>query len=184
MPDHPVLETERLTLRAFRTDDAPRVQRLAGDEAVARTTFLPYPYNAGHAESWIRHQEEDYLAGRLTNFAIELRATEELIGSIGLMLEPAYRHAQLGYWLGVPYWGQGYGTEAAKAVVAYGFNNLQLHRIYAAHFSNNPASGRILIKLGMRHEGRQREHYLRFNAFEDAEMYGILRREFEESEAP
>ncbi len=180
MRAHPVLETERLVLRAFRTDDASRVQRLAGDEAVARTTFLPYPYQTGHAESWIRHQEEDYFAGRLTNFAIELRSTRELIGSIGLMLEPAYRHAQLGYWLGVAYWGRGYGTEAAKAVMAYGFNELQLHRIHAAHFSNNPASGRILIKLGMRHEGRQREHYLRFNVFEDAELYGILRREFEE----
>ncbi|MDZ4698307.1 MAG: GNAT family N-acetyltransferase [Rhodothermales bacterium] len=184
MRDHPVLKTERLTLRSFRANDASRLQRLAGNEAVARTTFLPYPYNEGQAESWIRHQEEDYLAGRLTNFAIELRASQELIGSIGLMLEPAYRHAQLGYWLGEPYWGRGYGTEAAEAVVAHGFQHLDLHRIFAAHFSNNPASGRILIKVGMRHEGRQREHYLRFNVFEDAEIYGILRREFEERAAP
>jgi RimJ/RimL family protein N-acetyltransferase len=179
MRDHPVLETDRLLLRPFTLADAPNVQRLAGHADVARTTFLPYPYQANHAAAWIQHQEEDFRAGKLTNFAIERRGGGELMGSVGLMLEPAYQHGQLGYWLGVPYWGAGYGTEAARAVLTYGFDELELHRIYAAHFNSNPASGRILIKLGMVYEGRQREHYLRFNRFEDAELYGILRHEFE-----
>ncbi|MEZ4703362.1 MAG: GNAT family N-acetyltransferase [Rhodothermales bacterium] len=178
MRTHPVLETDRLLLRGFTRDDAADVERLAGSEAVARGTFLPYPYKASHAEAWIRHQEEDYLAGKLTNFAIVHRETSHLMGSIGLMIEPAYHHAQLGYWLGVTYWGMGYATEAAHAAVRYGFNDLGLNRIYAAHFSSNPASGKILVKIGMRHEGCQRQHYLRFNRFEDAELYGILKQEY------
>ncbi len=179
MRDHPILETERLLLRSFVAEDAERVHDLAGAEEVARTTFLPYPYRADHARSWIESQAADYRAGRLTNFAIVLRASDELIGSIGLMQEPAYQHAQLGYWLGLAYWGNGYSTEAARAVVAYGFDGLGLHRIFALHFKSNPASGRVLQKLGMTHEGCQREHFLRFSRFEDAELYGLLRREHE-----
>ncbi len=65
----------------------------------------------------------------------------------------------MSYWLGVPYWNQGYGTEAVNAVLAYEFNQWHLHRIYAPHFLNNPASGRVLQKVGMTYEGRMREHY-------------------------
>jgi RimJ/RimL family protein N-acetyltransferase len=85
----------------------------------------------------------------------------------------------LGYWLGVQFWGHGYATEAANEMVRYGFDTLALHRIFASHFKHNPASGRILTKIGMKHEGCQREHLRKWDQFVDSELYGILRREWE-----
>ena len=86
--------------------------------------------------------------------------------------------ARLTYWLGLANWNQGYCTEAVQAVLDYGFTHLSLHRIYAPHFHNNPASGRVLRKVGMTHEGRMREHYIRFGELVDVEIYGMLRKEF------
>jgi RimJ/RimL family protein N-acetyltransferase len=111
--------------------------------------------------------------------AFALMASDTLIGSIGLTLTPQHHRGQLGYWIGVAYWNRGYATEAARAVVAYGFDELELHRIWAPHFASNPASGRVLQKLGMKYEGQQREHYLRFGRYQNAENYGMLRRDYE-----
>lgn len=89
-----------------------------------------------------------------------------------------HRRAEMGYWLGVPYWNRGYMTEAGRAMLAYGFGELELHRIHARHFTRNPASGRVLRKLGMTYEGTQREHVQKGEGFEDLANYGILRREW------
>ena len=75
----------------------------------------------------------------------------------------------------MPYWGRGYATEAARAVVAYAFDELGLNRVFAFHFTNNPASGRVLQKIGMRHEGTRRAHTRKDGAFLDSESYAILR---------
>ncbi len=70
--------------------------------------------------------------------------TDELIGAIGLTLSKKYDHAEMGYWIGVPFWGKGYCTEAAKIVLQYGFEELKLNRIFAHHMTNNPASGKVM----------------------------------------
>lgn len=171
----PALETRRLLLREFRLGDAPVVQRLAGDLRIARTTFIPHPYDDGMAEEWIRRQAKDHQEGKLINFAVVAMEEESVVGSVGLVLHPAHRRAELGYWIGVPYWGRGYCTEAASAVVRWAFEKLDLHRVYAPHFGSNPASGRVLEKIGMRPEGRLREHYLRDGKFQDSVLWGILR---------
>jgi RimJ/RimL family protein N-acetyltransferase len=101
-----------------------------------------------------------------------------LIGSIGLDIAPGHQHARMGYWLGLPYWNHGYGTEAVNTVLAYGFNQRHLHRIYAPHFLSNPASGRVLQKVGMTYEGRMREHYMRFGQYVDVALYGMLEQDF------
>ena len=116
---------------------------------------------------------------REVRLAITLRDTGRLIGGIGLRLVEEFQSAELGYWVGVPYWGNGYATEAAREMLRYGFEELRLHRIFASHFKNNPNSGRILRKLGMRYEGCQREHIHKFGEFLDLELYGLLRREWE-----
>jgi RimJ/RimL family protein N-acetyltransferase len=178
----PQLETDRLLLRELRLEDAPTVQRLAGDERIARTTFVPHPYEDGMAEEWIRSQARDYRDGKLVNFGVIQMAEGGLVGSIGLVLQARHRRAELGYWIGVPYWGRGYCTEAARAVVRWAFRELDLHRITAPHFRSNPASGRVLEKIGMRREGHLREHYLRDGRFEDSVVWGILRSEMEPGE--
>ena len=178
MPDSPSLKTDRLLLRKFQLSDAPEVQRLAGAKEVAAGTFLPHPYENGLAEQWIADQERAKEGGTAVSFAITLADNATFIGSIGLNIVPIHRHARLGYWLGVPYWNHGYCTEAVTAVLAYGFGQLNLNRIYAPHFLGNTASGRVLQKVGMTYEGRMREHYVRFDRFVDLELYGMLKRDF------
>lgn len=175
----PILKTERLLLRDFGLTDAKEVQRLAGVREVAKGTFIPHPYEDGIAESWIESQKKEFEEGSLVNFAIVLAVAETLIGSIGLILSQQHKWGELGYWIGVPYWNQGFCTEAVLAVMDYGFKDLNLNRIWAPHFKSNPASGRVLQKSGLQYEGRQREHYKRFGRYEDAELYGLLKREYE-----
>ncbi|MEC4890793.1 MAG: GNAT family N-acetyltransferase [Nitrospira sp.] len=175
-----MVRTDRLLLRPFGMGDAPDVQRLAGSYDVAKGTLvIPHPYPEGEAERWIASLRRDEEAGTLVNFAIVLQAEDRVIGSIGLDIAAAHRHARMSYWLGQPYWNRGYGTEAVQALLAYGFQQLHLHRIYAPHFLNNPASGRVLQKAGMRYEGRLREHYVRFGQSVDVELYGLLEQEFD-----
>ncbi len=174
----PTLESERLVLRPFDLSDAPRVQLLAGDRAVAATTKnIPHPYEDGMAETWIGGHQERFEKGQLVNFAIVLKHGGELIGAIGLGLSLAQENAELGYWIGKPYWGRGYCTEAARAVLRYAFTELRLNRVHAHHWSNNPASGRVMQKIGMRHEGHLRQHAKKWGEFLDVEAYGILRSE-------
>ena len=175
MKERPSLETARLLLRPFALTDAAAVRHLAGDPEIAATTLnVPHPYEDGMAEKWIATHQERFEKGELVNFAITLRADEILVGAIGLHLTPPHGRAELGYWIGKPFWGQGYCTEAAEAVVRYGFEVTGLNRIEAHHFTRNPASGRVLQKLGMRHEGRLRQHVKKWDAFEDVELYAIL----------
>lgn len=170
--------TKRLRLRPFQTADAEAVHRLAGSQDVAAGTFLPHPMDRQAAQDWVTERLKDQAAGTGVTFAITLLENGELIGSIGMELMLVHEQGRLTYWLGRDYWNQGYGTEAVTALVEYGFNSLKLHRIYAPHFHTNPASGRVLQKVGMTHEGRLREHYLRFGQRVDVELYGMVRQEF------
>lgn len=171
----PTLETQRLVLRPLTLGDAADVQRLAGDYAIATTTLLvPHPYPDGAAESWIATLESAYAEGRDLTLAITSRETGELLGAIGLVLNLFHRRGDLGYWVGKPFWGQGYCTEAGQALLQFGFQELRLHRIQATHFTRNPASGRVMRKLGMRHEGTLRGYTFKWGVFEDTEIYALL----------
>lgn len=175
----PALDAERLVLRPFELSDAPRVKLLAGDRDVAKTTqALAHPYEDGMAENWIESHQQDFEKGEQVAFAITLKDNGELIGAIGLGLKLDHEYAALGYWIGKPYWNRGYCTEAATGVLRYAFIELRLNRVHAHHFSNNPASGRVMQKIGMRHEGRLRQHVKKWGEFLDVEAYGILRSEF------
>jgi ribosomal-protein-alanine N-acetyltransferase len=175
----PTLLTPRLLLRPLAITDAAAIVRLAGAREVAAYTLrIPHPYTDNHAERFITAAARHAESGQSVVFAIEVQETSHFIGAIGLEIQPTHRHAELGYWIGVPYWGNGYATEAAAAAVRFGFETLQLHRIYAMHFLENAASGRVLRNIGMRHEGRLRQHVLKWDKFHDSEFYGMLRDEF------
>lgn len=178
--DQPVLESKRLHIRPFSLTDAPVVQELAGDEAIAATTLnIPHPYEDGMAEEWIASHQEWFEKGEAVTFAITLRDENTLIGAIGLEINQLHERAELGYWIGKPYWNKGYCTEAAKAIVRFGFDEYKMHRIHAAHFSSNRASGRVMEKIGMVHEGKFRRHIKKWGRFVDLEIFGILKEEFE-----
>jgi len=179
----PTLETARLRLRAFAPADAAEVQRLAGDRRVADTTLnIPYPYPDGAAETFIASQAEAFAAGTGATFAVTDAATGALVGACGMNITPRLAHAEMGYWIAPDHWGHGYATEAARAVLGYAFGALALHRVYARHLTRNPSSGKVMRKLGMRHEGRQRDHVLKWGRFEDLEVYGILLDEWKAAE--
>lgn len=174
-----LLETSRLTLRPFSAADAPAVQHLVCAREIAEMTLnIPHPYPDGAALMWISTHDEKIAQGTEYPFAITDRVDGSVYGAIGLRLEREHSRAELGYWIGLPYWGQGYATEAGKALLAFGFQTLGLHRIYAFHFGRNPASGRVLQKIGLLPEGCQRQHLYKNGRHEDLMMYGALAAEW------
>ena len=176
MSIRPTLETERLRMRPYTEADIAELLPLIGTREVAATTLrIAHPYTEQDARGFFAlAKEPDKLW-----LAITLRSDGRQIGGIGLRIEQQHQHAELGYWLGVEYWGKGYATEAGREMLRYGFEDLGMHRIFATHFRHNPASGRILKKLGMQYEGCQREHLRKWDQFVDSEIYGLLRREWQ-----
>ncbi len=179
MTEYPVLETERLILRTITFEDIPDIQRLAGERDVASQTSdgeIPQP---GTEEQWLKKRREGFEKGEAVDFVVIHRDEGILIGAIGLGAKYKKDESmQLGYWIGKPYWNKGYCTEAALAVLKYGFEALNLHRIYSRHFGSNPASGRVMQKLGMKYEGTMREAIKKWGRFEDMVCYAILRSEY------
>jgi RimJ/RimL family protein N-acetyltransferase len=178
-PPQPMLQTARLTLRPMSAGDADAVRRLAGDPDVAASALnIPYPFEPEMAEEWIARQAQAYEEAREVTFAIIRRSDEEFVGAIGLDVSREHERAELGYWVGQPFWGRGYATEAAFAVLEFAFKKLLLNRVYANHFADNPASGRVLEKIGMAREGCQRQHVLWWGEYRDLVCYGITRERF------
>ena len=182
MKTAPTLYTERLILRPFTLEDAADVRRLINDPDMASTTDeIEYPYEDGTAEEWIQWCHEWFEDGKCTNFAVTLRTDGTLIGTVGLTfrIHLPYKDAELGYWIGKPYWNCGYCTEAAKVVVAYGFREREIESVYAYYFKRNPASGRVLEKIGMHYAEYIPKDPKRY-FFEDTIRYRILKCEFVE----
>jgi RimJ/RimL family protein N-acetyltransferase len=173
----PTLLTERLVLSSFTLDDLVDVVKLAGAREIADTTIaIPHPYRREHAEYWISGHASAFEAGAGVDFAIRSSGDGALLGAVGLReVDPENSQAELGFWIGVPFWGKGYATEAAAAVVQYAFAELGLNRVYAHHMTRNPASRRVLLKIGMREEGRMRQRVRKWGRFEDVVAYAILR---------
>ena len=177
----PALETPRLVLRPFRETDAPAVRQLAGDRLIADTTLsIPHPYEDGVAEKWIETHAADFEAGSGAVFAIVRRRDEQLVGAISLKIDAEFDKAELGYWVGTPFWNSGFATEAATAMLDYGFRDRKLNRISAKHLARNPASGRVMRKAGMRLEGTARQDTKKWGRYEDLVSYSILREEWPE----
>lgn len=173
------LRTERLVLRPFYLGDAETVMTLAGDRHVAAMTLtVPHPYELHHAEGWIESHEAHRLAGTAAVFAVCERGGR-LVGAIGLEINKTHERAELGYWIGPPYWGKGYATESSIETIRYGFEVLRLSRIHASRFGANPASGRVLEKAGMNREGVLPGHLQRMGVWHDSVLYGVGRAEWE-----
>jgi RimJ/RimL family protein N-acetyltransferase len=144
----PVLETKRLALRAPRLEDAKTVATLANDRRIAENTArIPHPYKLSDAEGFISGANK---AGGEAVFLITLR-DKTVIGACGLSMQD--ETPELGYWLGVPFWGKGYATEALHAVIDYAFTDLGHTALQAGARVTNPASRRVLEKCGFQWTG-------------------------------
>ena len=167
----PALHGERITLRPFMRGDALAVYAYLSTPEIASTTAnIDYPYPQGAAESWIQSHATEAAAGTSLTWAITL-ADDTLIGAIGLHLTPQHARGEIGYWLGVPYWNQGYTTEAALLVTAYGFDTLRLHRVQATCLPRNVGSSRVMEKAGLTLEGVLRGYVQENGEFRDIAMY-------------
>ncbi len=171
----PILETPRLHLRPWTLADAPTFARLSDDPEIAdhTGTFL-YPQPDGWAHKRITRYLESTQSSTGYSFAVCLLDSLEVIGECGITVEARHGRGELGYWCSAAHRGNGYITEAARAVMTFGFDTLGLQRIQASHFPRNPASGRILEKLGMKREGLLRGYYLKNNVPEDVIYYAVL----------
>jgi RimJ/RimL family protein N-acetyltransferase len=145
----PVLVTARLRLRALQREDASAIATLANDRRIAENTArIPHPYTLADANGFLRYIDESETE---IAFAITL-ADDALIGICGLRTKPR-KSPEIGYWLGAPYWGHGYATEAARAVIDHAFEDLGLERLEAGARVSNPASRRVLEKCGFQWTG-------------------------------
>jgi len=175
----PVLRTARLDLRELTPDDFDAVHAYASDPEVVR--FMQWGPNTEQdtfdfIERAIAHAEDE---GRtMYELAVVVRGEDRLIGAIGLEVDEVDARGTLGYCLHRGAWGHGYATEAARAVTAFGFEVLLLHRIRAGCDPENAASARVLEKVGMTLEGHLRENVRVRGAFRDTLVFGMLRREW------
>ncbi|MEH7524921.1 GNAT family N-acetyltransferase [Bacillus sp. JJ1503] len=174
-----LLDGKRIILRSLTLEDAEKIEEYASDYEIAKTTlYIPHPYPKGSARDFIAKVLEAEQKGEAVTFAIISKKDHGFIGliSIGQVME--HRRGELGYWVGKPFWGKGYGTEAARLVIKYGFEILNLNRIYAAAFKSNPGSWRIMEKCGMKHEGVFRNHVVKDGKAIDLTYYSILKEEY------
>ena len=172
----PVIETERLTLRKMRMSDGPDVNRYARDPEVARHVLWEAHQSLWETRGYIRYLLYQYRNGEPGSWAIVLRETGKVVGTIGYMSYSADNSTvEVGYSLAREHWGKGLMTEALAAVITETFRTLKLHRVEAMHFTDNPASGRVMDKCGMQHEGHMRQRICCKGVFRDVEMWAILR---------
>ena len=175
------LMTERLLLNSFKIEEAELVTKLAGNiRVVEMTASIPYPYYVPTAVNWIQSHEKQMSEDHNYIFAIRLKESEQLIGCINIGLNLKHERGYVGYWVGYDYWGKGYCTEALKEIVRFGFEEKKVNKIWAEHKTFNIASGKVMEKIGMKHEGIMRDHYNQGNGkYLDMSVKSILKSEFE-----
>ncbi len=182
MQPFPAIETARLRLGELQPGDIPHIVRYAANPRIAaRTLNLPSPYTEKDAVYWINLANQGFKNGTHFIFAIRNKAGNDFIGGIGLTLEQRFNRAEVGYWLGEPFWNKGYVTEATGAVIRFGFESLGLNKITSSHFAQNPASGRVMQKNGMTREGELKEHIRKDNVYHTLILYGLTRSDYEKN---
>jgi RimJ/RimL family protein N-acetyltransferase len=153
----PVIETRRLTLRSPEDRDLPRIAQLAADYDIARMSLrMPHPYGIDQARDFlVRTASQD--RRRDNTFVIDL----EDEGAIGVMgfFHDADPYPEMGYWVGRPYWGRGLATEAAEGALKWAAKSWKKRAVSAGHFTDNPASGRVLTKSGFLYTGETRRKH-------------------------
>ncbi len=175
------LTTPRLVLSPLGVDDAPVVAELAGDRAVADTTIsIPHPLDGQAARAWLQRLTAGDALGESLHLAIRRRYEGDFVGVAALRaIDRAHEQSELSFWMGRPYWGQGLAGEAVAALVGHGFTALGLNRIYAHHMVRNPASARVLDRLGFTEEGLLRQRVKKWDIYEDVVVRALLRRDWE-----
>ena len=132
-----------------------------------------------HAIEWIQTHEKSFKQGESVVSAIRSHDKLSLLGCISFIIDPKNDIAELGYWIRKEAWNKGYCTEAGKSIIQFGFEHLNLNKIYADHMARNPASGKVLEKLGFKKEGLLKKHFKKWDVYEDIAVYGLSRSDYQ-----
>jgi ribosomal-protein-alanine N-acetyltransferase len=181
MNDFPELTTAKLTLRKIKPEDLSSLLKHCNNEKISDQILnIPYPYKEEDAIFRMNFVLQGFKNKERYVFAITLKGNDELIGEIGLHLDKNNDSAQFGYWLGEPFWGKGIATEALGVILKFGFETLHLNKIYATHYPDNIASGKIMLNNKMIKEAELKEHYKVLSLYRDVIQYRLTKKEYEE----
>ncbi len=171
----PQLVTQRLVLRTATLRDANDIYAYSKDEKVAEHVLWYAHKSPGETRQYVKQMIKLYRNGSPASYVIALKSTGRVIGTIGFMnINPEHSSGEVGYSMARDMWGKGIMTEALKAILDFGFRTLRLNRIDAMHDCNNPSSGRVMEKCGMKYEGCLRQKVYNKSKFVDVNLYSIL----------
>lgn len=168
------LDGERLLLRPMTLEDAADMYEYASDDETVRFVFEKHKDLAETGKNIANH----FMKEPLGKYAIQLKKTGKMIGTIDIRLREEHNSAEIGYTLNKSHWGNGYVTEAGKLILELGFEKLGLERIYACHDSENLVSGKVLKRLGMTYEGTLRKNRIHKERYVDDVYYSILKEDY------
>lgn len=166
-----IIKSKNFILRPYGKSDVKLLIKIMNDKYFSRfMSTIPYPYRRKDAEEWIKKCVDSAKKKKKARICFALEIKGEIAGGIGL--DPIQGHkAEIGYSLGRKYWSKGIMTEVLKVVTDFGFNKLNLKRIYAYVFTKNKASARVLEKNGYKREGLLKKHYIKNGKFFDTYIY-------------
>jgi len=186
MEQFPKLQTKRLLLDRIGLSDISDIVAYAGNiKIMENTRSIPHPYHEEDAISWMHMANTGFKAKDNYMFAIRFGDTLALIGGIGLTIDKENNRAELGYWLAEEFWNKGLTTEAVKAILKFGFEELKLNKILAVCLTSNEASGNVMIKNGMVKEAEfkdhdvKRGHSIEDNIYVSLRQYRMTKSEYE-----
>ena len=177
------LETERLILKTYKHEFADVIYPVVSQAEIADTMIaILHPYPKDYVNKWIDFMHRSAKEGTAFEFAIFLRDNpEKYIGTCGLLsISNKHQKAEIGCFIDKNEWGKGYASEAASSMIHYGFEKLGLERIYGHCMSRNPASRKVMEKIGFQYEGRLRHGVRKGACFEDLDLLGMIRADYEQ----
>jgi RimJ/RimL family protein N-acetyltransferase len=179
----PFIKGKKINLRRVHRADAISIQRYANDPEVTRFLFTPYPYTLEHAYEFIKTSHRMHRKKSGFPFGIEHKDSREIIGLIGLYrVDMLHKNAEVGFWLGRDYWGQGITKEAIRLILRYAFDEIGFERIFARVMHPNKVSLHLLESLGFKREGTMRKAVFKDGIWLDFIWLAMLKEEFEQFE--
>lgn len=179
-------EKFRVYLKTLSMEDADSIAKYADDKDIAYNIAaigeFPFPYKKENAVSFIDFASNAWIANQEYHFGIHFLDTNELIGVIGFKnVNHKHRKGEIGYWMGKPFWGGGYMKEAIRLMLYFGFNTLDLNRIYGNVFAFNERSTELLIGLGFTEDGILRENELHGDKFVNDLVMALLKKDYKDA---
>lgn len=170
------IKAKDFTLREMRISDKKSIFKYANNKKIYRWTLnIPYPYTEKIAQDWIKRNQIKYKQKNIDDLVLAIDVNGEMIGAIGIHKIEKNHKAEIGYWLGEPFWGKGIMSNALKVVIKYAFKEYKLKRLYAGVMLPNIGSAKVLEKNGFVLEGIQKKNILKDGKYIDEKIYALVK---------